>query len=121
LKTSDVISIHVPLNDETSGLIGEHAISVMKSSAVLINTSRGGIVDETALADALRRGDLAGAALDVFATEPLGPGPAATFAGLENLILTPHLAGNTVESVDRVAAMTVRSVLEALGPAGAHR
>jgi (S)-sulfolactate dehydrogenase len=114
LAGADVISVHVPRTDETLGLIGPEALGLMKPTAVLVNTSRGGVVDESALADALRRGALGGAALDVFASEPLGPGPAAVFAGLDNLILTPHIAGNTIESVDRVAAMTVRSVLDAL-------
>jgi (S)-sulfolactate dehydrogenase len=114
LAGADMISVHVPRTDETLGLIGPKALGLMKPTAVLVNTSRGGVVDESALADALRRGALGGAALDVFASEPLGPGPAAVFAGLDNLILTPHIAGNTIESVDRVAAMTVRSVLDAL-------
>ncbi|HEX9847571.1 MAG TPA: hydroxyacid dehydrogenase [Acidimicrobiia bacterium] len=114
LVTADVISIHIPLTDETSGLISEAAMNRMKAGAVLINTSRGGIVDEIALADALRSGAIAGAALDVFATEPLEPGPASVFAGLGNLILTPHVAGNTDESVDRVARTIVDAVLDAL-------
>jgi (S)-sulfolactate dehydrogenase len=88
---------------------------MMKPGAVLINTSRGGTVDEAAVADALRRGAIAGAALDVFESEPLGPEPAATFAGVPNLLLTPHLAGNTHEAVDRVARMVVSEVLATLG------
>lgn len=114
LSTADVISLHVPLNDETRNLIDAASISVMKPTAVLINTSRGGTVDEEAVAVALREGRLGGAALDVFATEPLGPEPAATFAGVPNLLLTPHVAGNTHESVDRVADMIVAEVLGAL-------
>ncbi len=111
LRESDIVSIHTPLTDETRNLIDAGALEVMKPGAILINTSRGGVVDEVALARALRTGSLGGAALDVFATEPLGPDPAAVFAGLENLILTPHLAGNTAESVDRVAHMIVEAVL----------
>lgn len=114
LTGSDVISVHTPLMDSTRNLIDKDALAMMKPSAVLINTSRGGTVDERAVADALRRGALAGAALDVFESEPLGPEPAATFAGLPNLILTPHLAGNTHEAVDRVARMVVSEVLAAL-------
>jgi len=114
LAAADVISLHVPLNDETRNLIDDAALSKMRPGAVLINTSRGGTVDETALAAALREGRLGGAALDVFDTEPLGPGPAATFAGVPNLLLTPHVAGNTHESVDRVASMIVTEVLRAL-------
>ena len=114
LARSDVVSLHVPLGEGTRNLIDAAALALMKPTAVLVNTSRGGIVDETALAAALRDGSIAGAALDVFATEPLGPKPAATFAGVPNLLLTPHLAGNTEEAVDRVAAMIVAAVEEAL-------
>ncbi len=86
----------------------------MKPEAILINTSRGGIVDEAALVRAMRDGLVSGAAIDVFAVEPLGPEQAAQFAGLDNLILTPHLAGNTSESVDRVAGMITEAVLDLL-------
>lgn len=116
LSTSDVVSLHVPLGEGTRNLIDGAALALMKPNAVLINTSRGGIVDEAALATALRAGSIAGAALDVFSTEPLGPEPAATFADVPNLLLTPHLAGNTEESVDRVASMVVDAVVEALAP-----
>jgi (S)-sulfolactate dehydrogenase len=115
LASADVISVHVPLGDATRNLIDAHALNRMKPTAVLINTSRGGIVDETALAKALVEGKLAGAALDVFASEPLGPGPAAVFAAAPNLLLTPHVAGNTRESVDRVAMAIVEKVMTALG------
>jgi (S)-sulfolactate dehydrogenase len=114
LSEADVISLHVPLVDATRNLIDRGAMELMKPTAILVNTSRGGIVDESALADALRRGRIAGAALDVFESEPLGPGPAANFAGLSNLILTPHLAGNTEESVNRVAGMIVEAVVDVL-------
>jgi (S)-sulfolactate dehydrogenase len=114
LSTSDVVSLHVPLGDETRNLIDAAALALMKPSAVLVNTSRGGIVDEAALAAALRDESIAGAALDVFSTEPLGPEPAATFADAPNLLLTPHLAGNTEEAVDRVASMIVDAVVDAL-------
>jgi len=114
LGTSDVISVHVPLSDDTRNLIDEPALARMKATAILINTSRGGIVDETALADALLDGKLGGAALDVFASEPLGPEPAAVFATVPNLLLTPHVAGNTRESVDRVARTIVEQVMTVL-------
>ena len=114
LQRADVLSIHTPLTDETRNLIGGPALGRMKPTAVLINTSRGGIVDEVALAAALRNGTITGAALDVFASEPLATGPASRFEGLDNLVLTPHLAGNTRESVDRVAAVTVATVLDIL-------
>ncbi|HEX2403596.1 MAG TPA: hydroxyacid dehydrogenase [Acidimicrobiia bacterium] len=114
LATADVISLHVPLTDETRNLIDAEALGRIRPTAVLINTSRGGIVDETALAGALFQRRLAGAALDVFAAEPLGPEPAAVFAGIPNLLLTPHVAGNTHESVDRVARLIVEKVLAEL-------
>lgn len=114
LTMSDVVSIHVPLSASTRGLIDGTALGSMKTTAVLINTSRGGVVDEAALADALRSRSIAGAALDVFEHEPLGAEPASRFNGLENLILTPHVAGNTEESVERVADLIVGAVLEAL-------
>jgi (S)-sulfolactate dehydrogenase len=114
LTTSDVVSLHVPLDDGTRGLIDEVGLARMKPTAILINTSRGGIVDEAALAAALRNSKLGGAALDVFANEPLGPEAAAVFAGTPNLLLTPHVAGNAREAVDRVATMIVDAVLEEL-------
>jgi (S)-sulfolactate dehydrogenase len=114
LTTSDVVSLHVPLDDTTRGLIDQAALARMKPTAILINSSRGGIVDEAALAAALREDRLGGAALDVFANEPLGPDAAAVFAGTPNLLLTPHVAGNAREAVDRVATMIVDAVLEEL-------
>jgi (S)-sulfolactate dehydrogenase len=114
LTESDVVSLHAPLSDATRNLIGESALALMKPNAVLINTSRGGTLDETAVADALRRGLISGAAIDVFESEPLGPEPASTFADVPNLLLTPHVAGNTHEAVDRVARMIVSRVLEAI-------
>jgi (S)-sulfolactate dehydrogenase len=86
----------------------------MKKDAVLINTSRGGIVAEPALVDALRAGHLAGAAVDVFAAEPVDAATGARFAGVPNLILTPHIAGLTVESNARVGMMTAASVRRVL-------
>jgi (S)-sulfolactate dehydrogenase len=114
LRRADVLSVHTPLTDDTRNLIGGAALGLMKPTAILINTSRGGVVDEVALASALRNGTIGGAALDVFSSEPLGPEPASRFEGLDNLVLTPHVAGNTGESVERVAIVTVTTVLEVL-------
>jgi (S)-sulfolactate dehydrogenase len=109
---SDVVSLHVPLLDSTQGLFNAERLARMKPGAVLINTARGGIVDEIALADALRRGHLGGAAIDVFATEPL---PAsAHFDNCPNLVLTPHIAGVTAQSNERVSGLIADKVLQAL-------
>ncbi|MEN5083506.1 hydroxyacid dehydrogenase [Bosea sp. TWI1241] len=114
LATSDVISIHLPLTPETRGLIGEAAFAAMKPDAVLVNAARGGIMDETALVAALKAGRLAGAAIDVFEQEPLKADGAKVFAGTPNLILTPHIAGNTVESNVRVSGLVAERVMAAL-------
>jgi (S)-sulfolactate dehydrogenase len=95
-------------------MIDTKALALMKSTAILINTSRGEVVDASALADALRHKRLAAAALDVFATEPLTAAAAEPFAGLDNLLLTPHIAGLTVEANIRVNAITVANVLKEL-------
>lgn len=110
LADSDVVSVHVPLTGETGGLIGERALEKMRDQAVLINTARGGIVDEGAVVEALRSGRLRGAALDVFAHEPLGPDEGERFRGVPNLVLTPHIAGITVESSDRIAVSIAEAV-----------
>jgi (S)-sulfolactate dehydrogenase len=86
----------------------------MKPSAILINAARGGVVDEEALAAALKAGRLAGAALDVFEEEPLGAASGAKFAGLQNVILTPHIAGVTEESNVRVSRVTLEKIAAAL-------
>jgi (S)-sulfolactate dehydrogenase len=112
LRQSDVLTLQIPLNDQTRNLIGTHAISQMKKGAILINTARGGIVDEAALVDALREGRLGGAALDVFAAEPLPRTP--QFQGMPNLVLTPHVAGVTFDSNLRVSDMIAGKVIECL-------
>lgn len=114
LAKSDAISIHAPLTDETRRLIDAAALARMKPTAVLINAARGGIVDEAALADALRVSKIAGAALDVFEEEPLGAASGARFSGLPNVILTPHIAGVTEESNIRVSRVTLEKVVSAL-------
>ncbi|MEM9168376.1 MAG: hydroxyacid dehydrogenase [Pseudomonadota bacterium] len=114
LAAADVVSLHVPLTDETRNLIDAGAVARMRARAILINAARGGIVDEAALADALRDKRLGGAALDVFAAEPLTAEAGAKFDGLANVVLTPHIAGVTEESNARVSAVTVENVLAAL-------
>lgn len=112
IRTADVVSLHVPLVDSTRGLFDAERIASMKPGAVLINSARGGIVDEAALAAALRSGHLGGAAIDVFGHEPL---PASThFAGCPNLILTPHVAGVSVQSNERVSSLIADKLLEVL-------
>jgi (S)-sulfolactate dehydrogenase len=114
LVQADVLSIHTRLNDLTRNLIDAHALERMKPTAILINTARGEIVDENALASALRAGTIGGAALDVFSQEPLPAKEASRFAHLENVLLTPHVAGSAGEAVHRVSSMTVDAVLEVL-------
>ncbi|NQW10615.1 MAG: hydroxyacid dehydrogenase [Alphaproteobacteria bacterium] len=114
LAVADVVSLHVPLTGGTRKLINGEAMASMRPGAVLINAARGGVVDEAALADALRRGQVAGAALDVFETEPLSAEAAAVFEGCPNLVLTPHIAGLTDESNDRVGTVIADAVLAAL-------
>jgi (S)-sulfolactate dehydrogenase len=114
LAEADILSLHTPLTKETRHMIGAAAIAEMKRSAVLINAARGGVVDEEALAAALREGRLAGAALDVFEEEPLNAASGAKFAGLPNVILTPHIAGVTEESNVRVSRVTLEKVAAAL-------
>lgn len=112
LSTSDVVSLHVPLVDATRNLLSAERIAQMKMGALLINTARGGIIDEVALAAALREGKLGGAAIDVFQQEPL---PVAEhFKDCPNLILTPHIAGVTSESNERVSFMIAQKVIEVL-------
>lgn len=109
---SDVISLHVPLIETTRHLVGTEQLAAMRPTAVLINTARGGVVDDAALASALAAGTIAGAALDVFESEPL---PAdSVFEGVPNLLLTPHIAGVTGESNARVGRVTADNVRRAL-------
>jgi (S)-sulfolactate dehydrogenase len=114
LARSDIVSLHVPLTADTRHMIDEGRLARMKRDAILVNAARGGVVDEIALAAALRAGRLGGAALDVFETEPVTAASGAIFAGIANLILTPHIAGVTVESNERVSGMIADAVLERL-------
>jgi len=112
LAESDVVTLHVPLTTQTRGLLDRARLSHMKHDAVLINTARGGLVDEAAVAQMLREGRLGAAALDVFEQEPL---PARSpLAGVPRLLLTPHIAGITVESNERVSSLIAERVAAAL-------
>jgi (S)-sulfolactate dehydrogenase len=112
MRSADVISLHVPLVDSTRGLFDATRLASMKRGAILINTARGGIVDEPALAAALKSGQLGGAAIDVFGVEPLQASP--HFDGCPNLLLTPHIAGVSAESNERVSFMIAERVAQAL-------
>jgi D-3-phosphoglycerate dehydrogenase len=110
LSKSDFISIHVPLTDQTRNLVDEAELSLMKSDAILINASRGGVVNDTALVKALQSQKIAGAGLDVFNEEPV---PADhPLLKLENVILTPHSAALTSECVTRMATEAAKCVLD---------
>jgi (S)-sulfolactate dehydrogenase len=113
LARSDVVSLHLPLTDATRGLLDEARLARMKPGAILVNSARGGIVDEAALAKALAAGRLGGAALDVFDREPLAAG--SVLADAPNLILTPHVAGVTLESNERVSSIIAGRVSAFLG------
>ncbi len=112
LTECDVASLHLPLTAGTRGLLDAARLGRMKRDAILVNTARGGIVDEAALASMLREGRLGGAALDVFEKEPLAQG--SPLAGAPRLILTPHIAGVTLESNARVSSLVAERVAEAL-------
>ncbi|HSF85873.1 MAG TPA: NAD(P)-dependent oxidoreductase [Acidimicrobiia bacterium] len=119
LADADAVSLHVPLTPDTRNLIDAAALKLLPEGAVLVNTARGGVVDEGAVVEALRTGALGGAALDVFAEEPLDARTGASFVDVPTLILTPHIAGITEESNRRVSAVTAANVRKRLsgGPA----
>jgi D-3-phosphoglycerate dehydrogenase len=111
LSRSDIVSLHLPLNDETRGIIGTDALARMKPGSILVNTSRGPLVDLDALCAALREGSIGAAGLDVFDVEPLD---AARVEGVPNLIVTPHMAYYSEEALaesQRKAATQVIKVL----------
>jgi D-3-phosphoglycerate dehydrogenase / 2-oxoglutarate reductase len=112
LPHADYVSLHCPKTTETTGLIDARRIALMKRGAMLINTARGGLIDEAALFDALKSGHLGGAGLDVFALEP--PDPSNPLLRLDSVLCAPHLAGVTVESTAGMAATTARNILSVL-------
>jgi D-3-phosphoglycerate dehydrogenase len=112
LAHSDFITLHTGLTPETRGMINAQSIARMKPGVRVVNCARGGLVDEAALVDALRSGHIAGAALDVFADEPLSPG--SPLRAMSNVVLTPHIAASTVEAQRDVGTQIVDQVLAAL-------
>ena len=113
MKVADIVSIHCPLNERTRGLIGARELALMKSSAYLVNLGRGAVVDEAALAAAVDAGRLAGAALDVFSTEPLPEDhPLLHISHPERLRFTPHIAWASYESLDRLVERMVENIKE---------
>lgn len=109
IQRSDFLSVHVPLNEETRGIVGHRALRQMKKSAFVVNSSRGGVVDEEALARALHDGTIAGAALDVYEQEPL---PAdSPLREAPNLVLTPHIGASTVEAQQGVASDVAHKIM----------
>jgi D-3-phosphoglycerate dehydrogenase len=111
IAQADVITLHAPPDQLSGPLLGAAELAAMKPGALLINTARGALVDEAALADALRRGHLGGAGLDAFIDEPPVGSP---LLALDNVVLTPHIGGSTVDGRRRMGEMTVENVLAAL-------
>jgi len=108
LKVADVVTLHVPLLDSTRHLINKKRLEMMKPTAYLINSSRGPVIDEKALVEALRGKQIAGAALDVYENEPeLAPG----LSELENVVLTPHIASATEETRQKMSEMAAQNIL----------
>jgi glyoxylate reductase len=111
LREADFVTLHVPLTPETRHLISTPELALMKPTAYLINTARGPVVDEAALVEALRRGQIKGAGLDVYEKEPqLSPGLAA----LENVVLLPHVGSATIETRTRMGLMAAENLLAGL-------
>ena len=112
LRTSDYVVVSCALTDATRGLLSREKLKLLKQSACVINVSRGAVIDETALVDALRAGRIAGAALDVFQDQPVAANH--PMLSLDNVVLTPHVAGITVESMQRMSAVAVAETLRIL-------
>ena len=118
LAQSDVISLHCPLFPETKGMIGKEAIGKMKDGAILLNTARGPLIDEEAVAEALKAGKLKGAAMDVVAAEPMDPASALLTA--PNCIITPHIAWVPLESRQRIFDIVVDNIRQFLNGSPVH-
>lgn len=113
-SAADALSVHAPLLPSTRGMVGERTLARMPSGALLVDTSRGGVVDHDAVIAALRSGRLAGAALDVHPVEPVDAAAGARYAGVPGLLLTPHLAGVTHESNVRISTVIAEAVIAEL-------
>lgn len=109
LKTADVVSLHMPLTDQTKNFISKEKLSLLKSSAIMINTARGGVMDYDGLIQMLKEGKLAGAGLDVFPNEPNVPEELFSF---ENVVLTPHIGTNTLDARNRMTKAACEPVLD---------
>ena len=113
LQPSDVVTVHVSLNDSTANLLGKMDLQRLRKNSIFINCSRGGIVDEKALLEALKRKKISYAGLDVFQNEP---GINKAFAKLNNVILTPHVAGKTKESIERISVLLAKAIVNYVKP-----
>ena len=111
LNKADFVSIHLPATESTRHFVGAQFLSQMQSSACLINTSRGAVLDEAALYDALKSGQIAGAALDCFVSESLTGSP---LLELDNIVMTPHIGMHTSESIERVGMAAAQNVVNTL-------
>ena len=110
LRQSDVVSLNVPLTDETKGMMGEKEFMLMKKSAFLINTARGAVVKEQELIVALQKGEIAGAGLDVFENEPNIP---EEFLAMDNVVVMPHLGSATIEARDEMSLVVAQNIASA--------
>jgi len=111
LSNSDFLSLHLPFKEQTKGIINSNTISMMKDGAILINTARGGLVDQQAVYEALKSGKLRGAGMDVFEVEP--PGELPLFE-LKNVVVTPHMGSSTVEAIKAMADLAVKNLIDVL-------
>ncbi len=110
MAQSDIVSIHVPLLDSTAGMINAEKIALMKPTAYLINTARGGVINEPDLIEALKAGKIAGAALDTYAAEPLSAD--SELLKMDNVVTTPHCGGNTVDNDINMAAICMENIAQ---------
>jgi phosphoglycerate dehydrogenase-like enzyme len=110
IETSDIVSLHLPLTDATRHMFNKDTLALMKPTAVLINTSRGGIIDEAELFDALSKNRLLGAGLDVFENEPLLQ--ESPLRSLKNVVMSPHIGGSTVDNNDTMARRAIENIVK---------